>query len=291
MIKIANCLRPSRYGDLIVSLPFLNWLEGQYPNSHKMVLVDKSCAQIAPLLINHPLIDKIYISKETDKITQDEENWFKKFDLVMEPYAPILKEGWFNDIGIIESIFKMSWLRGAGRIKPEEWNTLTEDEKKPRLIKWFPTEKQGSFISIWGSAGYENADPANKKRNPSKEYWHGLINRLIKDGYEVVQLGLPSPSLHPDILNYSHYSLFDAIKLVLGSCICSIGTDSGSMWALGAYGVNQLLLTTYWREGHYQNPNALVPINYKNRAINLFNPDINSIEYDKIIEGIKLLNE
>ncbi len=35
-----------------------------------------------------------------------------------------------------------------------------------------------------------------------------------------------------------------------------------------------------------------IPINYKNRAINIFeSDDINKIQYDKVIEEIKLLNE
>lgn len=290
MFKIANCVRPSRFGDLISSLPFLNWLEKQYPNSYKMVLVDRACSQIAPLLINHPLIDKIYITEETDKITPQEEEWFKKFDLVMEPFVPITKEDWFNEIVLVEESFCMNWLRGRGRIDPNEWNKLTKEERKPHLTKWFNTEKQGNYIAIWHSAGYQNSDPANLKRNPSPEYWRGLIDILIKEGYEIAQLGLPALNLHPDILNLSYYSLFEAIKFTLGSSILSLGTDSGSQWICGAYGHPQIILSTYWRKGHVKNQKAHIPVNCDDRLICLFHEtDINKIDYYNVIEMIKEL--
>lgn len=291
MIKIIGCNRCSLIGDCVVSLPFCHYLERYYPNSTKIAFLDLKCQQLAPLLLNAPNLDGIRISNEKDKINQIDEEYFKKFDMVFEPFVPIIEENWYNKMGIVEATFKMNWLRGAGRIKPEEWNKLTDEEKKPRLNCWFNIPKNNDYIALWSASGYNN-DTVNQKRNPSKQYLIGLVDRLIKEGYKVAQFGTTDHDLVSErILDLRHYSLFDAIRFSLG-CNASIQTDSGSAHILGGCGSNQILLTTYWRNGHYRNPDALIPVNYKNRAINLFcESGVDNIQYDKIIEGIKLLNE
>ena len=290
MIKIANVTRLSMLGDCIASLPFAVYLEKCFPNSIKIALLDKKCVQLAPLLLNTPYIDGVRITEKPDQITQNDENYFKKFDLVFEPFAPIVKENWFNEMNLIEATFKMNWLKGKGRINPAEWEKLDRLERMPRLTRWFDAERNDGYVAIWGNSGYA-VDPTNQKRNPSREYWGGLVNRLIKEGYKVAQLGtLYHEPINDNVIDLRHLSLFEAVKLSVGCT--SIGTDSGSMHVVGALGGNQLLLTTFWRNGHVTNPDALIPVNYKNRAINLFHPtNINTIEYDKIIEGIKILNE
>lgn len=291
MINAVNVTRPSLIGDIICSLVFSTSIEKNYPGSVKIALIDFKCQQVAPLLINAPNIDGVRITEKPDQITQDDEDYFKKFDLIFDPFAPIVKENWYNEMTVIESIFKMNWLRGmSGPINPQKWNQLDKDERCPRLTQYFDAPKN-NYITIWANSGYSN-DPINRKRNPSKEYWTGLVDRLIKEDYKVAQLGTCDHFLiNEKVLDLRHLSLFEAIRFSLGSQV-AIGTDSGSMHCLGAYGFNQILLTTYWRRGHFQNPSALIPVNYKNHAINLFCPDdINKIEYDRIIEGIKLLNE
>lgn len=287
-MKIIGVLRPSLYGDIVCSLPFLNWLEKQYPKSYKCAYVDLKCSQISPLLLNHPLIDRIQISEESDKLSVNDKKLFDTYDLVFEPYAPIIKEGWFNEMSVVESTFKMSWASRFGRIDPKEWHTLSKEEKCPRLYQWFPVQKN-NYIAIWAGAGYNNSDPANQKRNPSPEYWRGLVDRLIKEGYKVAQLGIQSLSIDERVLNLSHYSLFDAVKFTLGT-ICSIGVDSGSQHIVASYGHPQVVLSTYWRNGHITNEKALIPINHKNNLKLLFEPnDINSISYDNVIEATKEL--
>ena len=49
-------------GDTICSLPTLLYFEKKYPGSYKIWPIEKKVSFIAPLFLNHPLIDKIKIS-------------------------------------------------------------------------------------------------------------------------------------------------------------------------------------------------------------------------------------
>lgn len=291
MISIIGHLRPSLIGDLICSLPFAVYLEKCYPGSKKIALLDTKCQQLSPLLINAPFVDGVKITELPDKISPADEEYFKRFDMAFEPFAPITEENWYNKMDVREQTFKMSWLRGHGRINPNEWEKLTKEERLPRLTQWFSVDKQDKYVAIWANSGY-SSDPANQKRNPSKQYWEELVDRLIKEGYKVAQLGTKDHELISDkVLDLRHLSLFEAVRFSLGS-LASIGTDSGSMHCIGAYGMRQIILMTYWRSGHQTNPTALAPVNWKNRAINLFHPtDINKISVDRVVESIKSLNE
>lgn len=291
MIKIIGCNRCSLIGDLICSLPFSYRVKKVYADSMNIAYLDIRCQQLLPLLVNQDCFDGIRVSELSDEISINDKNYFKKFNLVFNPFPELTEPDYFNRRSVIEETFRMNELDGVGRINPKEWSLLTEEEKKPRLNCWFPITQNNNCVAIWASSGY-STDSVNQKRNPSKQYWAGLVDRLIKEGYKVAQLGTKDHELISDeVLDLRHLSLFDAIKFTLESTI-SIGVDSGSQHIIGAYGHPQIILSTYWRKGHNSNWSALLPVNYKNRAINIFKSnDINNIQYDKIVEGIKLLNE
>ena len=61
-------------------------------------------------------------------------------------------------------------------------------------------------------------------------------------------------------------SLFDSIKISLG-CDLVITTDSGVSHIFGAYGMNQICLYSPYQENHFQNFEAMTPMNYKNNLI------------------------
>ena len=50
-----------------MGLPILNYYEKKYPGSYKYWVIQKKCAQCAPLYFNHPLIDRIKITDEWDE--------------------------------------------------------------------------------------------------------------------------------------------------------------------------------------------------------------------------------
>lgn len=287
-MKIIGGLRPSLFGDVIASLPFLTYLEKIYPGSYKAAYIDKKCAQIIPFLINHPLIDKIYISEEKDRVSLKDNSYFETFNMVFEPYGHVVPEGWWNFKKIVEQSFCLNFLRGHGYINPSEWNQLSSEEQKPKLYQWFDVEKNNKFIALWPFTGYANNDLSIDKRSPNMFWWRKLANLLKDQGFEVLQYGHPnSPLLWDGVIDRRKLSLFDAVKETLG-CDCHIGTDSGSSWILGAYGMKQILLYTNYKENHYQNFDAFLPINLENNLKSLFDlHNINNINQEEILNLIK----
>lgn len=292
--KIFGCTRNSMLGDIIVSLPFLNYLEKVYPNSYKCAYIDKKCGQIAPFLINHSLIDKIQVSDESDKITQKDIDFINGFDLKFHPFPQHPGEhDWFNKRNIIEETFRMNFLIGQGYINPNEYEKLTEEEKKPRLYQWFNTKRENKTIALWCESGYANQDETINQRSPSFEFWSKLVDILVKD-YKVIQLGHPNSKLleNKKIIDLRNLSLFDAVKISLG-CDLVIGTDSGSQWIIGAYGHPQICLYTNYKKDHIQNKKAFLPVNYKNNLVDIYGKDgnINNIEVEEVLEKVKIINE
>ena len=51
----------SLIGDLIMSLPQLNYYKSKYKDIYVTFVIHKKISYCAPLFFNHPLIDKIYI--------------------------------------------------------------------------------------------------------------------------------------------------------------------------------------------------------------------------------------
>ena len=60
-------------------------------------------------------------------------------------------------------------------------------------------------------------------------------------------------------------SFFEQVKKSLLSKL-SIGTNSGSMWVIGAYQHPSIYLTTNWLEKHNNNFTAFDPININSRT-------------------------
>ena len=54
----------SLIGDLIMSLPQLNYYKNKHKDIYVNFIIHKKISYCAPLFLNHPLIDKIYISGE-----------------------------------------------------------------------------------------------------------------------------------------------------------------------------------------------------------------------------------
>jgi len=292
MLKIANCLRPSRFGDTVASLPFLRYLDKKYPNSYKSVSIDPMCHQIAPFLLNHPFIDNIHILGKPDQITNGDIDFFSKFSLVYHPYIPTTNQFWYNNWSLHEELFRMNLEISSGRINPDEYSTLTEEEKSPRLEQWFPIERKGNTIAIFPFSGYANQDATTDQRSPSIYWWRGLIMKhLLPSGYKIIQYGHPKSFnlqvYFPEIVSRLNLSLFEMIRDSLG-CDLAITTDSGAGHILSAYGMRHIVLYTNWRENHKSNLTALLPINYKKNLTNLFcKGNINNTSHEEVMNAIK----
>jgi ADP-heptose:LPS heptosyltransferase len=277
----------SMYGDLICRLPFLNYLEKRFPNSYKSVYIDPKCSQIAPFLLNHPLIDNIYISDKDDIITEQDKDYFRRFDLAFHPYPQVTRPDYYNHWGVLEENLRMATLINGGRINPAELSLLTPEEKYPKLTQWFNIEKQEKTIAVLPFSGYNN-DPSIQKRSPSKEWWLELVKKLRDKGYRINQYGSPKSELldHAAVFDRRKLGLFDMVKEVL-SCELSISTDSGSAWILGAYGTKQVIIYSNYLNDHHTNTDAFKPLNCKGNAHYVFGANgINGIPQEEILKLI-----
>lgn len=296
MIKIANCTRNSQYGDIIASLPFLNYLEKCWPGSYKMAYIDKKCYQIAQFLLNHSLIDRVQISSESDLVNDFDRQIFSFYDYAFDPFPPITENEYYNKMHITEQLFRMNrsyW--NSQNVPVSGWNQLTNEEKKPKLNQYFDIKRQPKTIAVWPFSGYKKDNSISiDLRSPSKQWWLNLCEELHLNGYTILQFGHPfSEQLDNEygiVKDLRNLSLFEAIKMSLG-CDLVVGTDSGSQWIIGAYGYPQICLYTNYQRNHYQNFDAMVPINYKNNLISIRGIDtINSIKQEEVLEAIKKFN-
>jgi ADP-heptose:LPS heptosyltransferase len=253
-------------GDLIMSLPLLNYFEKKHPGSYKYWVIEKKCSQSAPIYFNHPLIDRVKITDNWDSFGQQDKLLISNCDIVMSKGNGHKNSEWYNEHSCIQETAD-----ARGNIKLEE--LLTEEEMKPKLYKWFDVgipnarstySKEGrtlgreyhNNISIWPFAGSDG-------RSPSPKWWNLVIDRLIDEGYSVCHYGMPSDPKLSDKKGYYTYpqlSYFDQVKAALASRI-TIGTDSGAMWVMGAYSHPSINLMTNWLPNHNRNFMALEPIN------------------------------
>jgi ADP-heptose:LPS heptosyltransferase len=274
-------IRAQLIGDTIMALPILNYLEKIYPNSFKYWSIAKKTAQASQLYKNHPLIDEIHITQGNEGPEGSDFELINNCDLIIN-VNPQHPDGRFpNDFNIYEETFRM-----AG-FDVKEFHNLTTEEQRPKLNRWFQTERNKNTIGIWPCAGYGTQN----KRNPSREWYSKLIKELLSQNYTILQFGHPIDYKF-DFTNSNYkiatnLSFFDQIKLSLSTDL-NIGTDSGSSLVIGAYEHPQItLLTNHW-PGHSRNFTALAPNSINNiNFIGINNPD--NINIEEVLEKIKEL--
>jgi len=284
-------IRQSLIGDSIMALPLLTLLEKMQPDSYKIWHIARKCSQSAQLYFNHPLIDKILITDCDEGFGQKDEEEMRKCDVRFNTTPPFHSSAdWPNNYNIYEETALM-----AG-FTLEQYNTLTDEEKRPKLIKWFNVEKQRpKTIALWPCAGYGNEN----KRNPSELFYLALIGGLSLYGYKIIQFGHPKDYNLQSLVNVcdqhvkdnfsviNHLSFFDQIKMTLG-CDLVISTDSGSGLIFGAYEMPQISLLTNHFPNHTKNFTAFSPNNINNtNFIGIRSPD--NIDVLKVLAKVKEL--
>lgn len=283
-------------GDIVMSLPILNYLELKNPNSYKHFVIAKKCAQFAPLFFNHPLIDCLRILENKESFGPKDIEIRDSCDLIINT-APDHPDGapgtteksyWWNYYNIFEETFRM-----AG-FDLEEYRAMPKELQYPVLNQWFDVERQEKTIAIWPFTSYGK----DSKRAPSLEWWNKLAWLILENtDYYICQFGgLSDPAIAVDkyqsnarIKRFNELSILDQYKLALG-CNLNINTNSGSGIILGAYGTKQISLLTNDAPNHFQNPLAFAPLNYKNNNVNIFVPGgFDNLNQDFVIERIKTL--
>jgi ADP-heptose:LPS heptosyltransferase len=283
--------KPSRYGDIICFIPFITYLKKIYPESYVTFFIDKTCAPVTQFLLNYPGIDRFQISLEEDKVIPKDID--KNYDLIFNLYNNLTNPSYYNYHNVQKENFIMSEIYtkdGLVKIEPKEYDLLTNQEKLPILNQYFKTERSQKTIAIWPFSGYGDSE-TTRKRSPSAEWWAVLTDALLLKGYKLLEFGHPNNKSLTEkaskIQDLRHMSLFDSIKISLG-CDLVITTDSGVSHIFGAYGMNQICLYSPYQQNHFQNFEAMTPVNYKNN-LTLFcgHDNINSINQEEIINIIK----
>lgn len=277
--------RGSLIGDTIMFLPILNYLENKYPNSYKIFPISQKTSQSAPLFINHPLIDRIHILGTHEGLSEDDLKMAQECNLIINPFPDHPdKSDWYNYYSCVDETVRM-----AG-IDLEDFKLMPENLKKPKLEKWFKLNKYENTIAVWPFACYG----VDTDRNPSVIWWKNILKVIEeKFNYTILHFGAENePNLSEGSKNYfkmTNLSFFEMIRITLG-CRLSIGTDSGSSWVIGAYGLPQINLVLKNAINHNRNYSAFAPENYLNNKIDLIGLDgKDCITEQQIINSIKQL--
>lgn len=275
----------SLIGDLIMSLPQLEYFKKKYKDIYVNFIIHKKISYCAPLFFNHPLIDKIHISGEWSSFNNNDYLIASQCDFVTTKIdhknkkildrTHLHERDWYNFRSCIDENALMSGIDNLD-------NFISKDEKQPKLYRWFDigfdqTQKKGAYtytkeetnnlnfklsssIAIWPFAGYGRS----KNRNPNEKWWNILIQKFIDQKINVYHFGyFNEPNLSKNNEFYhklTNLDFFSQIRISLGAKL-SLGTDSGSMWVLAAYSHPTLILLTNWYDNHNKNFYAALPPN------------------------------
>ena len=307
----------SLIGDLIMSLPQLTYFKKKYPSSYIYFVIHKKIAYCAPLFFNHPLIDNIRISQEWSGFGDNDYKIASSCDVLTTLLNKEKKsfyerthydrEDWYN---IRDCVVENALMSGIDDIE----KVLSKEELFPKLEMWFDPgfesfQKKGAYtfnkvenkdnkklkkyISIWPFAGYGRSND----RSPSQEWWTEVINQLINKKIYIIHCGyINEPNLSSNSTYYKKITdvdFFEQIKVSLGTSL-SIGTDSGSMWALGAYSHPSIHLMTNWANFKYRhetNFTAFEPLNSNSLTFFERNGCDNINKDEVIMTCVKMLDD
>ena len=279
-------IRMSLIGDTIMVLPMLNYFSEKYERYNLIFSIAKKCQQAKELYLQDKRITAIKISDKQQSLGDDDYKIIRERCHIFinprpeHPFA--LEQNWYDYRNCVDETLFM------GGINPDEVS-----DKYPKLYQYWesPEKHNCKNICIWPFAGYGATQMAGVERSPSKEWWESLIKKLISKGYNVFHFGMdnePDLSDNKDYKKFTNLSFFKQVQLSL-CCGFAIGTDSGSMWVLGAYNkIPQINLLTNWEHNHNRNFLALAPVSKK--CINLFaKGGCDNINKEKILEQVNKL--
>lgn len=266
-------------GDIIMQLPLFTYFEKKYPGSYKYLVIEKKVSFCLNLFINHPLIDRIKVTNHWSNVGEE--------DLKLARECNIIDRALDLDKGIRKPPFKGKWHKDSHWYNHYNFideiayifgvndlcNVLNEDERIPKLYKWFPSTSKNinaytkeetsnesfkSNIAIWPYAGYVSG---LGNRNASINWWKKLVSALINKGYTVSHFGIDNHifSNNSNYKRYHGYNFFEQIKLSLLTGI-AIGNDNGAMWAMAAYGHKCINLLTDYLPSYKDSEFSISPV-------------------------------
>lgn len=266
-------LRGSLLGDTVMTLPVLHLLRREHPDCYIYWQIARQHAHAAPLYFNHPNIDQIVISDCEEGMGPRDYEIASKCDIVFNVMPPCVDP---YDWPMRRNIYEQAWVMQG--LPLEAYYSLTPEQRRPSLTKWFNVVKQPKTIAIWPCAGYGREN----KRNPSQAWYNRLVAKLVAAGYQVNQYGHPRDFTLSQTTDCRAMGFFDQVKATVG-CDLVISTDSGSGLIFGAYGMAQISLLTPHFPGHTKNLEAFGPDNPNNRNfVGVGSAD--NIDIDQVVE-------
>lgn len=287
--SIIGILPPQQIGDCVCSLPAAHYIKKVFPNSYSVVALDPRTRELAPLLINYPDIDRIHINQKEGGYTEVEKKWVSTFDFNLPLFGHYVPESWAKTMSWREANFRLRFqFQPAGSLlSGNGWNDLTEEEKKPKLEQWFKVERFDKLIVLAPFVGYDLTNEMTRTRSPSLDWWKLVVEMLLQMGFTIAQIGTTNFPLvydHPSFYDKRSLSLLESVKVALGADLF-IGACGGMSFLINAYGHKTICPYTDWVKN--ATPEALLPVNYKDRMIPIFGSDgINSISLEKIREAV-----
>lgn len=283
-------------GDLIMGLPQLTYMEKKYPGSYKYWVILQKVSQCAPLFLNHPLIDKIYITEGWNSFSTKDLKIAKSCDVATNYNKWVhSRKDWYNYNNCLEESAYMAKLHDIKEV-------LTEEERIPKLYKWFKPELPNlanksyskkytpSLEDLTKSVGiWPFAAAKSKTRSPSISWWKAVTDLLIEDEFKIFIFGWedePTLNDHPNCISYKHLSYFDQVKASLATSVC-IGPDTGAMWVMNAYGHPCVNLLSNYLKNHTKNKLAFQPVGKKGITVFADN-DCNNIPIQTVLDTVQI---
>jgi ADP-heptose:LPS heptosyltransferase len=285
---IIGSISPTQAGDSVCSLVAARYIKKIFPNSYSVAVLDPRTKELAPLLINHPDIDRICISQKQEGYTDTEKQWASAFDYNLPLFGHYVPDNWGKTMNWVERNFRIRFQFEStdSKLSVIGWNTLTKEEKMPMLTPWFNVNRLKKTIVISPFVGYNLSDETTRTRSPSMEWWINVVEMITKMGFNVVQIGLPNLPLikHDKVNDKRELSLLESVKLALGADIF-FGACGGMQFIINSYGHKTICPFTNWVKD--AKPEVLLPVNYKNNMIPLYSKDdVNLITLEKVEKAI-----
>ncbi len=275
-------------GDLIMGLPVLTYFEKKYPGSYKVWAIEKKVGQMGQFFLNHPLIDKIQITEEWSGFGIGDydlaSTCIKQCNMGAWQHSPV---DWYNYRDCIEETARVAGVDDLLSVlgyedlypKLERWfNVGPEDPQYNTYSKYAPHQAvNDNIVSIFPFA----TGNGNIARSPSVRWWNELVYHINGMGFKVWQFGSQSDHKIDGTIYFNTKTFFEQVKIALSTYL-TIGTDSGSMWVMGAYSQPAIHVITNWSQNHHTNFSALVPAN-RNGMIAFAEGGANAVHHDDVL--------
>lgn len=260
-------------GDLAINVPAISYLVERGIGNIDMP-INKKFADMAPLFLNHPHINSVFITDEYEDFPSEKDNLMmdeRGYTHVGNPMQPHINDKWWASMHQTTAVLH-DYTNGAEK--------LPDEDRQINLVKWFDIQRHEKYVAFAPFAGF--ASNPNNDKMLSISNAQKIVNYLVKKGYKVIQLSGPGELQLENTGGFRFSSYFDSVRDMLG-CDFLIHTDTGMGWFASAYKHKQLGLYGHRYYGA-ENVKNIQPVNPN--SLYLDAPTVAEITMESIIEAI-----